>query len=103
MGEDHSSDEDSMSDDSNTDHSQKDSVSTPSAAGECIVHEETKAVNFSKRLVYQILLITGAALGVSMYFFLSGKEHDDFESQVCCSFATIVYMHSTGQINMCIF
>jgi hypothetical protein len=77
MGSDHS-DEDSMSDDSTTEHSLKDSDSTPSDP----VHGETRAVNFSKMLVYVILLVTGVALGVGMYFFLSNKEQDDFESQV---------------------
>jgi hypothetical protein len=100
MGEDHSDDEDSMSDDSTTDHSMKeDADSTRSAASDHLVQDETKAVNFSKMLVYKILLITGAALGVAMYFFLSGKEKDDFESQVCCLLLRSS-MQLTGQINM---
>jgi hypothetical protein len=83
MGSDSSDEDDSMSDDSTTDHSLKDS--TPSSDREDEpVNAETKAVNFSKMLVYKILLVTGVALGVGMYFFLSGKEQDDFESQVCC-------------------
>jgi hypothetical protein len=83
MGSDHS-DEVSMSDDSTTEHSLKDSDSTPSAARDDLLHDETRAVNFSKMLVYVILLVTGVALGVGMYFYLSGKEQDDFESQVRC-------------------
>jgi hypothetical protein len=99
MGED-SSDEDSMSDDSTTDHSLKDSEdSTPSAASNDLVKDETKAVNFSKMLVYKILLVTGVALGVGMYFFLSGKEQDDFENQVCCLLLRSS-MQATGQICM---
>jgi hypothetical protein len=82
MGSESSDEDDSMSDDSTTDHSLKDS--TPSSALDEPVNAETKAVNFSKMLVYKILLITGVALGVGMYFFLSGKEQDDFESQVRC-------------------
>jgi hypothetical protein len=49
-------------------------------------------------LVYKILLITGAALGVPMYFFLVERE-DDFENQVCCLLLRSS-MQSTGQINM---
>jgi hypothetical protein len=104
MGEDHS-DEDSMSDDSTTDHSLKDSVSTPSGAGDHLVQDETKAVNFSKMLLYKILLVTGAALGVGMFFFLSSKEVDDFKSQVC-TYVVFCYDRlcslATGQLNMCI-
>jgi hypothetical protein len=79
--EEENSDDDSMSDASTTDHSLRDAASTPSSE-EGIAENETKAVNLSKMLVYKILLITGAALGTGMYFFLSGSEQDDFESQV---------------------
>lgn len=102
MGED-SSDEDSMSDESTSDFSVKDTGSTtPSDAGDDLVQDETKAVHFSKMLVYKILLITGVAIGVGMYFFLSGTEHDDFRSQVCCLCCSSIVLYAAYWSNRCV-
>jgi uncharacterized protein HemX len=47
-----------------------------------IAHQETRAVNRSKSLVYLVLLVAAAAAGTATYVFLSIEEQSDFESEV---------------------
>jgi hypothetical protein len=47
-----------------------------------IAQHETKAVNRSRLLVYLAILVTAAAAVTATYFFMSGEEQDDFESEV---------------------
>jgi hypothetical protein len=79
--EDHSDDV-SLSDNSTTDHSQKDGGASMASSDCAIGQGETVAVNRSKLLVYGVLAFTAAAFGTSMYLFVSGEEQDDFESEV---------------------
>jgi hypothetical protein len=75
------SDDNSMSDASTADH--RDASGASTASGEVgIGQDETKAVDRAKFLAYKVLLLTAAAIGTAMFFFVSGNEQDDFESQV---------------------
>jgi hypothetical protein len=76
-----------MSDDSTTDHRYEEDADSTRSASDHLVQEETKAVNFPM-LVYKILLITGAALGVICIFFCRRERRLKTRYVV---FATIVH------------
>jgi hypothetical protein len=75
--------EDGVSDDheSTTETSAKE-ASIASSATPVLAHQETKAVNRSKILVYLVLLAAAAAAGTATYYFLAIEEQDNFESEV---------------------
>jgi hypothetical protein len=78
--------EESSGDEESDEHSSTETsakeASTTSSATPVLAHQETKAVNRSKSLVYLVLLIVAAAAATATYFFLAIEEQNDFESEV---------------------
>jgi hypothetical protein len=82
--------EDSKSDEHSSTETSAKEASIASSATPVLAHQETKAVNRSKSLVYLVLLVAAAAAATATYFFLAIEEQDDFESEVSNVFLQFV-------------
>jgi hypothetical protein len=74
--------EDSKSDEHSSTETSAKEASVASSATPVLAHQETKAVNRSKSLVYLVLLVAAAAAATATYFFLAIEEQNDFETEV---------------------